>query len=342
MRQIIYPLKNTSALLCTLFALMLFIFAPNSPAMARDKSVVVVNSYNHDFKWVQEHNMVLKQGLSGKADVVFHYLDFKRLNKEACGNKVRSVKLLLDEQRPDVVVLTDDFALMSLGQFLVDRDIPVVFLGINGNARGYVDNVRKITGVFERPLVKRSIAYLKEIVGPGKYLVLMDDSLSSQVFVRESLGSNMNIDIPRVCASIYLVNDFEDWKVRVERARADGYSGIVIGTYHIFKDEHGHHISSDDVIRWTSKHAPVPVFGLWDFSVGKGKAVGGYVLSGIDQGREALNMVERLLEGEEISKIQPVIGKKGMLLFSDPEMKRWNIKIPDSLASKGFQVRIIR
>ena len=135
---------------------------------------------------------------------------------------------------PDVVVLTDDYALKSLGQFLVDRDIPVVFLGINGNARGYVHNVRKITGVFERPLVKRSVAYLREIIGPGKFLVLMDDSLSSRVFVRESLGGKLDLDVSGAHAHIKLIQEFRDWQANVKKAKANGYSCIVIGTYHIF------------------------------------------------------------------------------------------------------------
>ncbi len=172
LRQIIYPFENISTLICVLSALMGVLFVSYTPAIAMDKSVVIVNSYNKDFKWVQEHNGVLQRGLAGKADVFFHYLDFKRLGKDQCERNVEVIKTIVDEQRPDVVVLTDDYALKVLGQYLVDRDIPVVFLGINGNARGYVDNIRKITGVFERPLVKRSVAYLKELWGRVSFLCL--------------------------------------------------------------------------------------------------------------------------------------------------------------------------
>ncbi|MFW5498158.1 MULTISPECIES: ABC transporter substrate-binding protein [unclassified Maridesulfovibrio] len=276
------------------------------------------------------------------ADVFCHYLDFKRLSKEQAERNVEAVKNILVEQKPTVVVLTDDYALKYLGQFLVDRDIPVVFLGINGNARGYVKNIRKITGVFERPLVKRSVAYLTEIVGPGKYLVLMDDSLSSRVFVQESLRGDQSFNVSGTHADILLIQNFRGWQEQVKAASDAGYSCIIIGTYHIFKDKQGNHIPSTEVIKWTSKHAPVPVFALWDFSVGQGKAVGGYVLSGIAQGREALRMVKRILAGEKTESIQPVIGKRGQLLFSGPEMTRWNITIPESLSSKGFQIKIIR
>ncbi|WP_421901414.1 ABC transporter substrate-binding protein [Maridesulfovibrio sp.] len=304
----------------------------------------MVNSYNRDFKWVEEHNGILKRGLSGKADVFFHYLDFKRLSKEQAERNVEAVKIILAEQKPEVVVLTDDYALKSLGQFLVDRDIPVVFLGINGNARGYVDNVRKITGVLERPLVKRSILYLKEIIGPemDKCLVLMDDSLSSRVFVEENMRGKLSFDVSGVHTDIKLIKSFEDWKDAVKAVPSEGYPCIVLGLYHIFRDEHGRHIPSDEVLAWTSKFSSVPVFGLWSFSVGKGKAVGGYVLSGVDQGREALKIVKTILAGEKTENIPPVIGRNGRLLFSAPEMKRWKIKLPDTITSKGYLVRVIR
>ncbi len=326
----------------TSFILILMLLFVSAPARALDKKIMVINSYNKGFNWVEGHNGVLRRGLAGQVDFSFYYLDYKRLSKKDCDLRVAEVRSAVDREKPDLVVVTDDYALKTFGQFLVDRGIPVVFLGINGNARGYVDNIHKITGVFERPLVKRSVAYLAEIIGPGKYIVLMDDSLSARVFVRESLHGQMNLAVAGARARIKLVKNFNDWKEMVKNARKDGYSCILVGTYHVFRDDQGRHISSIDVIKWTSRHAPVPVFGLWDLSVGKGMAIGGYVVSGVAQGREALKIVKKVLAGEKVENIQPVIGKNGVLLFSSPEMKRWNISLPQSLTSKGFLIKIIR
>ncbi len=322
---------------------MLFVvLCLGSVAYALDNKVVVINSYNKDFSWVETHNGIIKRGLKGKADLAFHYLDFKRLDAKESERRVLAAKVAIERERPDVVVVSDDFALKSLGQFLVDRDIPVVFLGINGNARKYVDNRRKITGVFERPLVKRSVAYLKEIIGAGKFLVLFDDSLTTGVFVRESLQGEMHLNVAGAHADIVLAKTFDEWKDNVRTAKVKGYSCIVVGTYHIFKDDQGQHLPWTDILKWTSSNSLVPIFGLWDFSVGEGKAVGGYVLSGVEQGREALKIVKRILSGKKIENIQPVIGKKGQLLFSGPEMKRWGIEIPPALRHKGFLVKVIR
>ena len=344
MRAIKYVLQmfsKTAAYVVLPILLFVTLFSSIS-AYAFEHKVVVVNSYNKGLSWVDTHNGIIERGLEGDADIEFYYLDFKRLDKKESERRALEAKAAIERTHPDVVVLSDDFALKSLGQFLVDRDIPVVFLGINGNARMYVNNIRKITGVFERPLVKRSVAYLEEIIGAGKYLVLMDNSFTTGVFIRESLNGKTHLDVAGAHADITLAKTLDEWKDKVIDSKANGYACIVVGTYHIFKDKQGRHIPSVEILKWTSSHSPVPVFGLWDFSIGEGQAVGGYVLSGVEQGRETLKIVKRILSGEKVESIQPIIGKKGQLLFSGAEMKRWGIEIPLSLRQKGFLIKIIR
>ncbi len=72
-------------------------------------------------------------------------------------------------------------------------------------------------------------------------------------------------------------------------AKKEGYGAIILGLYHTLVDDRGRHVDDEQVARWTSKHSPVPVFGFWDFSVGKGLAMGGLTLDSEPQGREAAN-----------------------------------------------------
>lgn len=89
-------------------------------------------------------------------------------------------------------------------------------------------------------------------------------------------------------------------------------------------------MDSEEVIRWTSAHSQVPVFGYWEFAVGKGKALGGLVNSGTPQGAEAAVLVRRILAGEPLTKLYPVSAEYGDLMFSMHELNRWGIQLPST------------
>jgi len=46
----------------------------------------------------------------------------------------------------------------------------------------------------------------------------------------------------------------------------------------------GKHLSHEHVIAWTREHSPPPYFGFWEFTIGAGKNIGGYVLDGFLKG----------------------------------------------------------
>ncbi|WP_320170282.1 ABC transporter substrate binding protein [Maridesulfovibrio sp.] len=327
-----------------LFLLLSLLSALSSSAFAGLPRIMIVNSYHADFLWVKDHNSILKRGLEGKADLSFHDLDYKRRYPDNCADNIARVKAFSEHYKPDLVVLTDDFAVRELGGYFESKGIPIIFLGVNGNIRNYVSDTRHMTGVFERPLMKRSIFYLRELVGPSlkRALVIMDDGLSAKALMEESFNNESSFNVSDTHVDVELLPSFSKWKKSVLSAKKRGYNALVVGTYHIFKDSHGRIIESKEVMHWTAENSPLPVFALWALSVGKGRAIGGYVVCGLDQGREALKLIERVLNGEKVEDIQPVMNKQGHLLFSAPELKRWNIDPFKGFGDKGYQIRIMR
>lgn len=332
-------MKTTPFLCAFLFGLILL-----CSAAANKSHVTIINSYHSEFNWVRMHNGALKRGLAGRADVSTHYLDYKRTTPEQSALNVKKVKAACEKELPDVAVLTDDFALKSFGQYFVDKGIPVVFLGVNGNVRDYVTKVSKVTGILERPLVKRSVVFLREILGQrlNRCLVIMDHSMSSRSFIRESLQDKRSFKICNVTVDVEVVKNFKEWQQLVLASAERGYDAIIAGIYFSLYDEKGEYVEGDNVMRWSAKESPLPFFALWDISIGKNRAVGGYVLSGVDQGEQALSMVRRILDGENIENIKPIIGKKGTLIFSLYELRRWNINLPREMTRDRGAVRLVR
>lgn len=311
-------------------ASILICFALVSPADAQEKQIMVINSYHAEYPWVISHNTALNEQLEGKATLSFHYLDSKRLSRAESAAKATRILKIFKERRPDMVVLTDDFALKELGNAIMLEGIPVVFLGINANPRDYLGAMTLATGVLERPLLKRSIVYIKDILGDDfeKCLVLFDSGTTAHSLMKTVFHGKSSSTFSYITTDIKLHRTFEEWKEAVQTAKMTGYNAIILGLYHTLVDEQGNHAPDEQVARWTSINSPVPVFGFWDFSIGKGKALGGLVLYGAPQGEEAAKLVLKILAGRSPHTVQPVTAEHGRFKFSRSELKRWNIELP--------------
>ncbi|BDQ37377.1 hypothetical protein SYK_17370 [Pseudodesulfovibrio nedwellii] len=310
-------------------------------AIADMPRVFVINSYHKDFQWVAEHNAALKRGLKNVASLSFFDLNTKRIPrsefKTARDRAIQELKTI----KPKVVVITDDDALKLLGKRISDLHIPIVYLGINANPRDYHVLDHQVTGVLERPLFKRSIVFIQDILHGGlkKCLVLYDNSTTAYASLDSVFDNQQNLRFAGTETNIRLIDTLKDWREAVLSAKDHGYNAMIVGLYHTIVDEDGNHVPDENVIRWTSANSPIPVFGFWDFSIGKDKALGGLVLAADPQGWEAAKLVKRILEGERASDIEPVIAETGRFIFSDYELKRWNLSRPVHLTVPSITIR---
>jgi hypothetical protein len=329
-------MQKSILVIIVLFAMILM----SGVARAERKTVLIINSYHPVFPWVESHNAALESALADTVDLSFFNMDIKRLPADKYSGQVSSALDVFYEIRPDLVVLTDDFALKSLGPIITREGTPVVYLGVNTNPRRYLEDMSLVTGVLERPLFKRSIVYLKDIFGESlqKCLVLFDDSVTSRAIKDYVFGGDYRLVFTQTVTDLKLNNHFEDWKRVVLNAKEYGYDIIMVGLYHTLVDGKGRHVDDAMVIQWLSCNSPVPVFGFWDFSIGKGKAVGGLVFAGNPQGEEAAKLVLRILNGERVQSVHPVTTESGEFLFSRFELARWGITLPSSFFGSTIPV----
>ena len=142
----------------------------------------------------------------------------------------------------------------------------------------------KITGVLERPLLKRNISEMSQLMGIKKALVLFDSSNVALTAIEDEFKTQTELRVGQTRVNSQLIGDYSLWQEAVLNAKQSGYEAIFIGLYHTLSDEQGRHVDENRLLEWTSAHSPVPLFCFWEFSVGKGKAIGGLVLDGRDQG----------------------------------------------------------
>ncbi len=321
--------------------ILCFLVLGSLPVLAQgsEKKVLVVESYHKEMYWDAGYREGILQTIGGYASVTFFEMDTKRLPRSSFQARAEAAIATIDQLQPDIVMLGDDNALSLVGKAVLNRKIPLVFLGINGNPRNYFDGglPAGITGVLERPLLKRALRFIREI-NPDwtEVLILFDDSNTARIY-RDSpfffAGSNHK-RILGLNVEIYLSNSYEDLQAKVKQAQTDKHV-LFLGGLHTLTDQHNQHVNGDIATSWIYQHSEIPMFGFWKGTVGIDKTIGGYVIDGHSMGAQAARQVLHVLEGETTKRVKIEWLFEGRLVLSPSALKRWDIVIPKRLSEKA-------
>jgi ABC-type uncharacterized transport system substrate-binding protein len=302
------------------------------------KKILVIESYHQGFAWDDAYVEGIKSKLAGH-EVIRFSMDTKRIKKEMFAKAADDAWKKYQELKPDAVVLGDDNALKLLGKRFYGVKTPVIFLGINANPKSY-DAVGKenVTGILERPLYDSSVFALKKVTKAAngdKIAIVFDNGATSKISVesikkKKKIGG-LNIDV-------FNFEKFKDYNDFFKNAKKNGYKFVLIGLYHSVVDEAGKSVASNDAIIEFTKNSEVPVFGFWDFSVGKDKAAGGLCLDGKVQGEMAGNLIKSIFGGKKAGSIQFLTGRKGSLVFSKARLDHWKITLPADIKKKAKMI----
>ena len=292
-------------------------------------TIMVVDSYADDFAWVRNYQRGLREVLR-QHQLVSIALDTKKNPPSAFAAVADRAFERIRSERPALVILADDNATRLLGKRVADLGLPLVYLGVNGNPRTYdLPLSRQVTGVLERPLFRRAILSLRDFMmpAPKRVLVLFDDSETSNRILSDELSPQRLLHLPGMAVDVIQCHSFNCWQQAVSEAPGRGYQALMVGLYQTLRREDDQPVLDDDVARWTYSNSALPAFALWDFSVGSDKLIGGLVMSGREQGREAGKRALMLLSGFDVASL-PSTPAQGQLLFSRAALARWQVQLP--------------
>lgn len=311
----------------------LLLLATSTTSLAGERTILVIESYHAEYAWDQSYLDGLTAGLGDGYKIINFQMDTKRQPKSLYQQQADLAWQKYLETKPDLVVLGDDNALKFLGPKFIETPTPVVYLGVNNNPETYIPSGRNITGVLERPLFDFNISMINKLVvpKPKKILVLFDHGTTSNASVVEAFQGKPRVIMHDTEVTLQMIGNLDIWKQTVSEAKGRGFNAIVVGLYHTLFDKSGN-VAADDVMKWTSENTPLPLFGFWDFSVGGDKTIGGFVLSGKEQGKAAAEMAKKILNGSAPQTIPPVVGKEGAFVFNRKQLDRFGIILPAEIA----------
>ncbi|MEH6473244.1 MAG: ABC transporter substrate binding protein [Halopseudomonas sp.] len=332
--------KPNSQVLTALGLLTLVLMIPTQAFAS--KKILIISSYSDDSEWQRDCKASLFQVLDHQFKLFEYEMDTKRIPAEEYAQRASEAWQMYLRIEPDLVVLGDDSALKMIGPRLVGLDTPVVYLGINQNPRQYFTDYqlsrKNITGLLERPLLKRSLAKTAGLFTPpaDKILLLFDNGTTSKSIVEEALGNKLSFVVAHTRIETVLVASWERWQQLVLTAADKGYDAIVVATFDTLSDHSGQNINGEKVLKWVSENSPVPPFTLWGNSVGPQSTIGGYVILGEEHGKQAARIVLKILSGTDPWEIHPETHETGSYYFSRSLLEKFGIELPDNVINQSI------
>lgn len=175
--------------------------------------------------------------------------------------------------------------------------------------------------------------YKKILPNTKNILVLFDTDITAQIVKKDVFEDRDSLEINDINIEIKLIGDLQTWQNTILASKGK-YDACVVGLYQSIKDAEGKPVNSEEIIAWTSKNTPIPPFAFWDFAIGRDKTIGGLVLYGKEMGVLASHFVLKILEeGKNPRELHPMMNDQGLLLFSQSQLEKWGIKLPDHIAS---------
>ena len=292
------------------------------------KNVLVVHSYHSELSWTQQ----LKEGIDigfeeSKYDVaIFHeFLDAKRHPNlqhrhpffEYLRDKYESTSL-------DVLIIADD---PGLDVYLSVRDdyfsdIPTVFMGIN-HVRKELFDIPWLTGVFENHSIAETIAEAKRQTDSDTMIIISDSSETGVANLQKIESLQLHQDIP---SDFVFIKDLVSYEVKNKLdSYPDGWPIFLAGQLRS-ESADGPLVEFEEGALILSSQIPNLIYTDSIMSIGHG-AIGGKVLDGSYHARQAVRLVEDILDGVPVSEILPITKSDNRWVFDASELAKARIAI---------------
>jgi len=319
----------TSRLFKTAFLLaaaLMFLLLAGGAFSQDKKRILVLHSYHKGLTWTDSEDAgmmsVLRQ--APQVEVFTEYMDTKRIHEAK--DDARLAAFLKDKYAQvvlDAVIASDDDAF----QFMLDKrgslfpKAPVVFCGVNFFDEGMLAGKRDFfTGVVEAYDVRNTLRTALAL-HPGTYrIVVINDRSATGLANKKVLGEVMQEFEKKVQVTYLEDLDMNELLTRV-RSLAQG-DIILLLTFN--RDHSGKPFDYDESIEMVASQSRVPIYGVWDFYLGKG-IIGGMLTSGFDQGSVAASMALGIIGGGKVRDIPVVKESTNRFMFDYDLLRRFGV-----------------
>ncbi|MFH1057964.1 MAG: ATP-binding protein [Pseudomonadota bacterium] len=315
---------------CLALAALVLLAIPAGRALAGREgaakaNVLVLHSYYSSFIWTEGLDAGIHDVLNDAKhlDIYTEYMDSKRFESPELFNDLhRLYHNKYRHTRFAAIIACDDNAL----RFLLDYrgglfpGVPVVFCGVNNFPPGMLDGQTGITGKVEHVNLSKTLDVALALHPRTRRVVIIVDTTTTgqgtAALARAAvLGRPSRI-------SFEFLDDLPMGEILGRVAGLAPDSLVVLLNFN--RDRDGKVFSHQESIALLNEVCLVPIYGVWDFHLGRG-IVGGAIVNGREEGAAAARMALAVMRGEDMARM-PVVDEPAQdLAFDYPQLVRFGI-----------------
>jgi len=299
--------------------------------------VLVLLSYHHGYTWEDRILDGLEEWggvMAGRPALYIEWMDTKRHPDPAARQRFADyLAEKYDGRRFDLLVAIDDNALEFSLQNPMFTGLPIVFAGINNDPRQLIGNRAGVTGVAERFDFTRTLQLAQRLHPEVKRLVFLSAADESGVGIRKHIDEALANQRKEISVEHWITKNLSEVDGRLPLLGADT---LLFALGALPQVAGGRPFGPEELVAHVHSRTSRPVYSDLDATVGRG-ALGGYMNSGLENGRLLARMAQRVLAGERPEDIQIVYETPQALVFDYRELQRFGIA--ESELPKGSQLR---
>ena len=302
--------------------------------------VLFINSYDRGYSWSNdiERGLVERfKNANRKIELSVEYLDGRRFpGTDRNDLMTATMAAKYAGYRHDVVVVSDNFAFDFAIQYRqrLFPDLPIVFCGFNNFRPEVLKGIRNITGVNEEVDFAETVGLALQVQPAVRNLAfIISTGDASNKRMTEVVETSL---MPKLRQRYHLIELKDASMAEISAclgALPEDSAVFLIGmTRDLVAGRRPTQIENGRMIVAVS---PVPVYSFWDFELGTG-ILGGHIITGLDQGRTAADMVLRILSGTPADAIPVMMRTPARSIFDFNVMKKFGIKMDDLPEGSSF------
>ena len=283
----------------------------------KGKKVFYINSYHTGYSWSDGIDHAIQSVLKPTgAEVKVYELDtYRQKTPEHLTQASAECKTIIDDWKPDVVIVSDDAAMKGVyAPLFKDKDVPFVFCGVNWDASGYGVPNKNITGMLEVCPVKDLLAEMNKLKSGKTIGYLCSDALSPKKD-GENLSKILGVQVESVYAK-----DFASWKQGFQDLQTKAQL-VLIGNNQGIADW------DETAARAFAEENTKVVTGAWHDYL-NGLALVSYNKLPSEQGEWAANAAIQIIKGKSAGSIPQGANQKGELVINARIAKKAGITPP--------------